>query len=133
MLRTRKVTSEDLDKIRKLHDRYYSEFEFPPFDKMIGGFVIEDDEDIVMAGCVEAVAEAMLVTNKTKSRIKIGKSLVIAQGACIRFCQQSNIRELNAFVNNHDYARHLIMHGFVPRYEHALVMRVPNGEEEKHT
>lgn len=130
MLRTRRATPEDLEEIRKLHEMYYSEFDFPDFYRLMNAFVITDDGEIVMAGGVEPVGEAVLVTNKAKSRIKIGKALVIAQGACAYACKEANIRELNAFVNNHDYARHLIKHGFEPRFEHALMMRIPNGKEE---
>lgn len=129
MLKTRPVTIRDLDKIREYHEKYYSEFDFPTFANFLNAFIIEDNEGIVMAGGVERVGEAVLVTNRERSNITVGKALIIAQGACIAACKNTGIREINAFVNNTDYARHLIKHGFEPRYEHALMMRIPNGQE----
>lgn len=130
MLKTRDVTSKDLIKIKELHDKYYSEFEFPDFSHIWRGFVIEDESDeIVMAGGVEIMGEALLVSNKSKSRIKLGKALVVAQGACAYTCNRLRIRNLHAFVNNSEYARHLVKHGFQERFDQVLRMRIPNGPD----
>ena len=77
-----------------------------------------------MGGGVEAIAEALLVTNKEKSRIKIGKALVEAQRFALFTCGQYHIRELHAFVTDDEYAKHLIQHGFHEREEKVLRMKV---------
>ena len=125
MLKIRAVTSNDIEEIRKLHEQFYNQFEFPPFPNCLNAFVIEDEKDeIVIAGAIEKVAEAMLVTNKAKSRIKIGKALVEAQRCSMFTCATNGIRDLYAFVDNDDYARHLIQHGFIDA-DRALKLRIP--------
>lgn len=125
-LKIRALTLEDIEEIRELHDKYYSEFGFPDFTSMLNAFVIEDEEDssIIMAGAVECVGEAVLVTNKEKSRIKIGKALVEAQRCALFTCKNFGIKELYAFVNNDEYASHLIQHGFSDHHR-ALSIKVP--------
>lgn len=127
MLKTRSVTKDDIEKIRELHDKYYSEWEFPNFLKCLCGFVIEDEDDeIIMAGCIEKIAETSLVTNKEQNRIKIGRALIEARNISLYVCEKCGIDELVAFVNNEEYARHLVRHGFNPRST-ALSIRVENG------
>jgi hypothetical protein len=130
LVKIRDLRSEDLYEISKLHNKYYSEFDFPRFANMINAFVIEDEKnDIVMAGAVELVGEAVLVTNKEKSRIKIGKALVEAQRCSVFTCKVSGIRDLYAFVKDDEYAKHLIQHGFSD-CDRALNLRITNGQKE---
>jgi len=125
---TRALTDRDIVPVLDLHKRFYNEFEFPPFDKMLNAFIIEDDnKEIIMAGGVEQVAESVLVTNKEASRIKIGRALVEAQQIVVYTCKQFGIRDVYAFVNNNEYAEHLIQHGFSKHGLTALSMKVPNG------
>lgn len=120
----RKITPNDMAKVREYHDKYYSEFAFPQFTQMEVAFIIEDEqEEIVMAGGVEAVGEAVLITNKEKSRIKIGKALVEAQRLSMFACKQVGIRDLYAFVKDDEYAEHLIQHGFSD-CDRALSIRI---------
>lgn len=121
---SRPVTLDDIETIRKLHEKNYPELEFPDFTKMLSSFIIEDNNDIIMTGGVKLISEALLITNKDMSRIKIGKALVIAQGACIHIAKKFNINNVYAFSDNNDYIRHLIKHGFEERYDRTLVMRL---------
>lgn len=126
-LRIRAFTPEDLPAIKELHCRYYSELGFPDFLKLIVGFIIENEKGIIMAGGLELVAEAVLVTNKSQTGFAIGKALVEAQRCMLYTAKQFNIKELYAFVKDeHDYVSHLKQHGFSPCFQ-ALSMRVPNG------
>lgn len=126
-MKARALLSDDLEEIRQLHNKFYSEFDFPHFLNMLNAFVIEDDKGIIMAGGIEQVAEAVLVTNRDRSNIAIGKALVEAQLVSLFTCKQFGIRELYAFVNNADYAKHLIQHGFSKHGLETLSMKVPNG------
>lgn len=126
-MRARALTLDDIDKVKALHDKYYSEFAFPDFLNLLNAFIIEDDKGIIITGGVEQVAEAVLVTNKNRSLISIGKALVEAQLVSLFTCKQFGIKELYAFVNNDDYAKHLIQHGFSKHGFEALSMKVPNG------
>lgn len=124
MLKIRALTAQDIAEVARLHAEYYPQFEFPPFARCLNAFVIEDENnDIVMAGSVEKVAEVMLVTNKAKSRIKIGKALVEAQKCSAFTCVMNDIRDAYAFVDDDEYAKHLIQHGFSESHR-ALKLRI---------
>lgn len=130
MLTTRSMTWEDMKVVKMLHDLHYPDLEFPNFLKSLNPFIIEDEtKEIVMAGGVQPIGEAFIVTNKDKSRIKVGKALVISQGACAFTCRQFKLAELVAFTDNQEYVKHLIQHGFEER-DQALSMRIPDGQKE---
>lgn len=80
-----------------------------------------------MAGGIQPTAEAFLLTDLDTSRIKIGKALVLAQRISEYTCRQFNIRELTAFVDDSNYAKHLIQHGFEDRKQIVLSMRIKDG------
>lgn len=124
-MKARAFTSNDYWKAKEMHDKHYPEFEFPKLDEMLNAYVIEDDKGIIMFGGVEQVAEAVLVTNKDRSRITIGRALIEAQQISLFTCKSFRMRELYAFVNNDDYAEHLIKHGFQRHGLTTLSMKVP--------
>ena len=124
-MKSRAFTNDDYWRAKEMHDKFYPEFEFPKLDEMLNAFVIEDDKGIIMVGGVENVAEAVLVTNKDRSRITIGRALVEAQTISLFTCKSFGIRELYAFVNNSVYAEHLIKHGFREHGLTTLSMKVP--------
>lgn len=122
-LKIRALKPSDLDYIRMIHERDYPDLDFSLQRPLLSAFVIDDENDeMIMAGGVEAIAEALLVTDKTKSRIKIGKALVEAQRFAMYTCGIHNIRELHAFTTDKQYASHLIQHGFHEREEQVLRM-----------
>ena len=120
----RSMNPSDLAEVRKLHDKYYPEFNFPDFMHLLNAFVIEDTEGIIMAGGVESIANVLLVTDKEQSRIKIGRALVEAQRIALFTAKKFGIKEIVAFVNNDEYAKHLIQHGFSESHK-MLYMRQP--------
>jgi len=126
-LSIRALKPEDIELVRRLHDAYYSDYDFPKFECMMNAFIIEDEnKELIMAGAVEKVGEAVLVTNKEKSRIKLGKALVEAQRCSMFTCKVNGIRDLYAFTHDNEYAKHLIQHGFSD-CDRALSIRIPNG------
>ncbi len=127
-MKVRALTTDDIDAVKELHNRYYSEFGFPNFMQLLNAFVIEDDNgEIIMAGGIEQVAEVVLVTNKSQNKIKIGRALIEAQMVSLFTCKKFGIKEMYAFVNNYEYAKHLIQHGFTEHKLKTLNMKVPNG------
>lgn len=124
MAQIRPLVKTDIPDLKELHDKYYSEFEFPNFDNLVAKFVIVDDNgDTIIGGGVRVIAETLLITDQEKSRIQIGRALVEAQRASLFACSRLGIDELHAFVKNEEYAKHLIKHGFSPRSQ-ALSMRL---------
>lgn len=124
-MKARALKFEDLESLIKLHERFYPEFGFPVFLQMLNAFVIEDDKgDIVMGGAIEHVGEVVLVTDASKSPVTLGRALVEAKEIAKFTAKTFGIKELYAFVNNDDYAKHLIQHGFEDHPHRALSMRV---------
>lgn len=122
----RRMTLEDIEEVRKLHEKYYSQWEFPNFfsNFLCNYIILDEDDKIIMAGGVEPIAEQVLITNLEQSRIKIGRALVESKRIGMLACGKHGIHELHAFVDNDDYAQHLIQHGFTPR-SRALSLKVP--------
>jgi len=122
---------DDIDKLRKLHYRFYSDLEFPDF---MNGFycaftVVDEDDSIIMGGGLQPIAEVILVTDNNKSEIKIGRALVEACKTSLYIGNRFGLDELVAFIKNNDgYRRHLIKHGFYPRSP-ALAIKVPKWEK----
>jgi hypothetical protein len=117
MIQSRALHRSDIEEIRELHERFYPDLEFPDFlNGYLCGFIITDETDeIVMAGGLQPIAEIVLVTNKDKSRIKIGRALIEAKNISLYVGKKFNLKELVAFVKNEEYARHLVRHDFFPR------------------
>lgn len=117
MIFPRAMNPEDIPKIRELHERFYSDLEFPDFlHGFLCGFTITDENDeIVVAGGVQPIGEIILVTDKDKSRIKIGRALLEARNISLYVGNKFGLDELVAFVKNDEYARHLVRHDFYPR------------------
>ncbi len=115
----------DLLKVRELHDAFFSDFEFPQFLRMLNAYIIEDEDgEIILAGGVEMVGEAVLVTNKERNPVTIGRALLEAKQISEFTCRKVGIRDLYAFVNNTGYAKHLVQHGFQPHGLTTLSMRI---------
>lgn len=116
----------DIFTLKNLHDKYFGEeFNCPDFTKMLGAFVVTDDNDkIIMGGGVRKIGETLLVTDKGHpSKTELGRALIEAQNISRYICELNGIEWLHAFVKDEKYARHLIKHGFNPRCQ-ALSMKV---------
>jgi hypothetical protein len=121
----RLLTRKDIPKLKQIHERDYPDLEFFVDRPLLSAFVVEDDDkQIILAGGIEGIGEALLLTDKTQSRVKIGKALVQAQRFAMFTCANRNIQELYAFVHDEDYAKHLIKHGFEKREDMVLRMKL---------
>lgn len=120
----------DIPKLKELHQKYYSDLEFPDFmSGFYGAFLVEDNDELIMGGGVQMIGEAVLVTDKDKDEVKIGRALIEAQKAVLYLGSRFGLDEIVAFIKNNDsYARHLIKHGFYPRSS-ALAIKVPKWEK----
>jgi phosphoribosylformimino-5-aminoimidazole carboxamide ribonucleotide (ProFAR) isomerase len=113
----RAMTEKDIPQVIDLHNKFYSQLECPDFmNGYLNAFVIPNSTgEIVIAGGVQPLAEAVLVTNKDVNIVAIGKALVEALEICKYTCRKFYIDELHAFVSFDDYARHLERRGFIKR------------------
>lgn len=128
-MNVRGMKQEDIPKLRKIHKKYFSDLEFPDFmNGFYCGFVIEDEDGIIIGGGLRPSAEILLVTDKKHDNITIGRALIEAQKASMYIGHKFGLNELNAFVKDNDiYTRHLVRHGFYPR-PNALAIKVPKWE-----
>ena len=99
------------------------------FNGFYGAFIIEEDDEMIMGGGVQMIGEAVLVTDKDKNEMKIGRALIEAQKAVLYLGNRFGLEEIVAFIKDNDaYARHLVRHGFYPRSS-ALAIKVPKWEK----
>ncbi len=128
-MKIRRLLDSDVEHIKELHERYYPNLDFPDFfhNYLCRFAIVDSNDDIVIAGGVEPIAEAVIITDQSKSEITIGRALIEAQRACMFACGTHGINELHAFTDNIQYAKHLQQHGFTPRSP-ALSLKVPNGK-----
>jgi hypothetical protein len=133
-MKIRRLLHSDIEKIRELHERFYPDLEFPDFlNGFLCSFAITDNDDkIITAGGVQPIGEIILVTDKDRSEIKLGKALREALRVSLFTGARFQLDELVAFVKEKDYAFHLIQHGFYPRSP-AFAIKVLKWEKTSET
>ena len=129
-MKVRGMKREDVEKVKELHCKHYPDLDFPDFfNGFYGAFIIEEDDEMIMGGGVQMIGEAVLVTDKDKNEMKIGRALIEAQKAVLYLGNRFGLEEIVAFIKDNDaYARHLVRHGFYPRSS-ALAIKVPKWEK----
>ena len=131
VVKVRAMKFNDIPKLKELHQKFYSDLEFPDFMyKFYCGFIVTDEnDDIIIGGGLQPTAEVILVTDKDKGGIKIGRALIEACKVSLYVGRKFGLDELVAFIKNNDsYSRHLVRHGFYPRSS-ALAIKVPKWEK----
>jgi len=121
---TRSLQSRDIEVIRRIHERYFrEEFEFSYFSDLMASFVVVDDEDnIIIAGGVKPIAESILITNKDYNLTKIGRALMDAMEISSYIGRKFSFDQLHAFIQNESFGNHLIQHGFRNTRGKSLVL-----------
>lgn len=105
----------DLEDLQIIHDEFYrDEFAFPDFgNKFLSTFVvIDDNDDIIVGGGVRSLAEAIIMTDMSKSTRDRRKALYHVFQASLFTANQSGYNQLHAFVQNARWARCLKKIGF---------------------
>lgn len=116
MVDIRELKYTDIQLMLELHNRYFSMFDPPEFLRPnLGGFVITNKNEYIMGGIIRPIAETLLVTDLSKSRVVIGRALIEALKFSKFATKHAGIQFLHAFVKNEEYAKHLIQHGFSER------------------
>jgi hypothetical protein len=122
----RNFRQEDEDKIREIHKRHY-EFPLPDWNKnFIIKFVAEEDGEIVLAGGLKAITEAVLVTDLDKSVRARRRALLDALQCMILSANHYKLDQIHAFIKaiDVDWKEHLKEQGFVPCESEALVLNI---------
>jgi hypothetical protein len=121
---------KDEDKL--VVDRIYSEFfsnnEYPEFDKFQCAFVVTDNDQIVLAGGVKVIAEAVVVTDQNMPVKVRQEALLQALGSSIHITKELRFKQIHAFVNgDEEYVKHLQKYGFEVLDAKLLILDI--GEE----
>lgn len=123
------MTKEDVPILEALSKKYFPEFENPTFtDKdYLSKFVVMNNErEIIIGGGIRQTAECILVTDKSKNVHSIGEALLNALRFSKSVCQMRHIELLYAFIQNENYKKHLIEHGFDPVKGDPLSLYIPS-------
>lgn len=114
---SRELKPEDIYEIRELHEKFYSDSDFPDFlNGFLCGFVITDEKDkIVMAGGVQPIGEIIIFADKDENVTRRVRALLEIKNISLYVGKRFSLDELVAFTKDEDFARHLIKHGFFPR------------------
>lgn len=110
----RAITPYDIWKIRKIHEAHYAEeFEFPDFfNKFHSAFLIEEKDQVIAAGGVRSIAEAVAITDLNQSVRTRREALYILLQASLFTCSRLGFDQLHAFVQDEKWLKHLQKVGF---------------------
>jgi len=127
-MKVKELTPEDIGKIRELHEKFYSDLEFPDFfNGFMCAFLIDDDDDkLILAGGVRLIAESIVITNKDMFPSTRVQALLKALDVSIHVCKNTspNITQLHAFVGEAFWSNQLQRHGFRKMISEALVLDI---------
>jgi len=122
----RSFDPRDYEKLQRIHERFYKEeFSFDDFcSKFMDFFVVVENDEIVLAGGVRAIAESVIMTNKDiPVEIKRRALLTMLQTQLFT-CGKLGYSQLHAFIQDDNWKRHLIKAGFKPCKGDALFIEV---------
>ena len=126
MTTIRGLMLRDLAKVEKIHSEFYKhEFPIEDLNRCLTSFAVVDEEDeVICAGGIRPIIEAIIVTDKdveiAKRREALIKMLQIAEHTTSR----SGYRQMHAFVQDENWARHLVRYGFKSTVGRSLVINV---------
>lgn len=122
----RQFKSEDINQIKEIHEKFYKD-EFSLIDfcqRFLNFFVIEEDEQIICAGGVRAIAESVIITNKDFSPKIRRASLYQMLDAQMFTCGKDGYKHLHAFIQDETWKEHLKKVGFQDCKGNALYIEV---------
>jgi len=124
----RRMKKDDEQFLQELSRKNFPEFEPPDYhDNYFEKFIIESDGELLIGGGMRKIAEVVLVTDISKSDVKLGKALIQILGHCIFKAKENDIDFLYAFCQNPAYEKHLIMHGFERIRGNPLSLWIKHG------
>jgi N-acetylglutamate synthase-like GNAT family acetyltransferase len=108
----RACTYEDMKEIKRLHETYFAEEEFPEFMSYITSVVVEDEQGIILAGGVREIAECIAVTDQSRSVLDRSRALYQLLDAAKFVCRESGHDQMYAWSRNPRYSKRLVRTGF---------------------
>lgn len=120
----RPLEESDIPKLKEIYEKYYSQdFEFPNYNHphYLCSFVVSDGENqIICAGGIKTYAEAVLLTDKSRSTKERRTALLSAFEMSIGLTKYCGYDQLHAFIKDPTWGKHIKRYGFVPSVGEAL-------------
>jgi hypothetical protein len=119
---------EDMGKVRKIHEKYFPEMEFPDF---FNGFlcaftILDDNNQLIVAGGVRLIAELTLLTDQNYSPharvVALRKALELSSYVCSN--TSPNLKQLHIFADGEPWLSQLKKQGFQLMTSKALVWNI---------
>jgi len=114
----REIRATDLEELKRIHEKFYPNDNFPDFTKLNSVVVDTDDTTgkIILCGGIELVTEGVLLSNKDASELSRGRALIRVLNHMMLTCGRLGQSDLLAFVNDSDetWMRALKLYGFKP-------------------
>lgn len=109
------IEPNDFNELHRIWEKFYkNEFPFPDFiDKYLCAFVVVHDNKIISAGGVRTIAESIVITDKDLSVRERIKALYEILEASKFVTLRSGYNNLNAFIKDDTWKKHLNKHGFL--------------------
>ncbi len=126
----RGIESDDIKRIREIHYKHYPNDSFPDFSKLRNILIAEtEDGEIVSAGGIELIAEAVIVSNYNSPSLLRGKALLAQLSNMQRACSRIDQDHLHVFENGNDevWIKALKTYGFKPA-GNAFFKKVSYGQ-----
>lgn len=125
-MNVRAIKASDYEQLKSIYEKYFShEFKFPDFlDKYLCAFLIEEDGQIITAGGVRTITEAVVITNKDVELELRVKALKDTLTALMYISKIGGYDQLHAFVQDKNWKRHLLKAGFNPTRGESLVLEI---------
>ena len=109
----RALTIEDIEKLKEIHQKYYSDFEFPDFSKFLCSFAVTDESNrIITGGGVKPIAESILLTDKQFSARDRRIALLQILQASMFVIGKAGYDQLHAFIKDEKWSVQLKKYGF---------------------
>lgn len=125
-LRIRAIQKTDFNQVKIIHERYYkNEFVLPDFvTHFKSAFVVEDDIGIISVCGLREIAEAVAITDKSRSVLIRKEALLQQLDGLAVVADIANYHEIHAFVQDDIWEHRLRRVGFRPTKGKALVLLI---------
>jgi hypothetical protein len=115
-MEVREVRLNDKIEIDKIYHAYWNHNEYPDFfNRRVFpcSFVVTDENEIILAGGIKIIAEAIVITDRGFSTRDRQEALLQAMGSSVLVAKDLGFKQIHAFVNNDEYyVKHLQKFGF---------------------
>ena len=110
----RAIKENDIEQLKEIWNKFYrNEIQFPNFfDKYLCAFVVIENDMIISAGGVRTIVESVVLTDKNQSVRKRMRALFEILEASKFVASRNGYNNLNAFIHDQSWKKHLINIGF---------------------